>query len=250
MYAEYGICGGRVFLLNSNTSTINSRKKATNLLASCYQVSLIHSLKFLCSKTTNNLSSSCKLYFFTSNISSSPTSNPYLFNLYANGFPLPLIPSPPKVSCCSRGLFHCLPLCQEQHLRHRVLFPWQMLYRVFQTKERLFFQQLFQHIDMRVTEDNLLLRLHLLQLDREDVKIYVDHKTITIKDAHGGSIFGIFGDGSRFTYTLELTEQYCKHPITAKMENSMLEVVVPKMNNEEDMLNVVLQGVTIDVKVE
>ena len=39
------------FLLNSNTSTIRSEKKATNLLASCYQVSLIHSLKFL-SKTT------------------------------------------------------------------------------------------------------------------------------------------------------------------------------------------------------
>jgi HSP20 family molecular chaperone IbpA len=126
-----------------------------------------------------------------------------------------------------------------------------MLYRVFQTKERLFFQQLFQHIDMRVTEDNLLLRLHLLQLDREDVKIYVDNKTLTIKDALGGSIFGIFGDSSRFTCTLELTEQYCKYPITAKMENGMLEVVVPKMNNEEDMLNVVLQeGVTIDVKVE
>ena len=35
------------------------------------------------------------------------------------------------------------------------------------------------------------------------------------------------------------------------MENGMLEVVVPKMNNEKDMLNLVLQeGVTIDVKIE
>jgi HSP20 family molecular chaperone IbpA len=126
-----------------------------------------------------------------------------------------------------------------------------MLYRLYQTKERHFVQQLLDHIDMRETEDNLLLRLHLLQLDREDVKIYVDHKTLTIKDANGGRIFGIFRDRSRFTCTLELTEQYCKYPITAKMEKGMLEVVVPKMNNEEGMLKVVLQeGETIDVKVE
>jgi len=83
------------------------------------------------------------------------------------------------------------------------------------------------------------------------VKIYVDHKTLTIKDANGRRIFGIFGRRSRFTCTLELTEQYCKYPITAKMEKGILEVVVPKMKNEEDMLNVVLdKGVTIDVKVE
>jgi HSP20 family molecular chaperone IbpA len=138
-----------------------------------------------------------------------------------------------------------------------------MLYRLYQTKERHFVQQLLDHIDMRETEDNLLLRLHLLQLDREDVKIYVDHKTLTIKEANGGSIsltikdanggriFGIFRDRSRFTCTLELTEQYCKYQITAKMEKGMLEVVVPKMNNEEGMLEVVLhEGETIDVKVE
>jgi len=83
------------------------------------------------------------------------------------------------------------------------------------------------------------------------VKIYVDHKNLTIKDAHGGRIFGIFGYRRRFSCTLELTEQYCKYPISAKMENGMLEVVVPKMNNEKDMLNLVLQeGVTIDVKIE
>jgi len=110
--------GGRVFLLNSNTSTIRSGKKATNLLATKTTIFLIHSLKFLSAPKQQSLSFTPSNFSLLQNNNLSPARKPYLFNLYANGFPLPLLPSPLKASCCSHGLFRCLPLFQEQNLRH------------------------------------------------------------------------------------------------------------------------------------
>jgi len=88
-----------------------------------------------------------------------------------------------------------------------------------------------RHVNVRETEEAIVLRYcGLSDVKKEDVKVFVDRNILKIEDTFPGR--------NRFSGTLDLVEKNC-HGLhtTAKFENDVLEVVIPKKrkkNKEED----------------
>lgn len=100
-----------------------------------------------------------------------------------------------------------------------------------------------QCFSVRETEDSLRIRLYMFGLDKEDVNITVDHKTLTIKGLKQTE------EGSRqvLSTTYDLTgKPYKIHQIKAKIKNGcVLKIVVPKMKEVKE-----IQDVKINVKIQ
>lgn len=94
--------------------------------------------------------------------------------------------------------------------------------------------------EARETDDALHLRIDMPGLGKEDVKVSVEHNTLTIK-GEGGKEEGNEESGRRYSSRIDLPERLYKiDQVNAVMKNGVLKVVVPKMKEDErkDVLSV------------
>jgi HSP20 family molecular chaperone IbpA len=120
-----------------------------------------------------------------------------------------------------------------------IFYPGRMLGRVM-------FSMIDHYINVRETDESIVLRYRLSDVRKEDVKVFVDHNVLKIEDAFPGR--------NRFRGTLDLAEKNCDGVhTTAKFENDVLEVVIPKKrkkNKEEDEDEVDVDLIVLHVIVE
>jgi HSP20 family molecular chaperone IbpA len=114
----------------------------------------------------------------------------------------------------------------DDHLRPfratDVFYPGRMLGRVM-------FSMIDRHVNMRETEEAVVLRYCVLSdVKKEDVKVFLDRNILKIEDT--------FPNRNRFSGTLDLAGKNLDGVhTTAKFENNVLEIVIPKkLKNEED----------------
>lgn len=112
---------------------------------------------------------------------------------------------------------------------------------------QLFDQFKEQCFSTRETKDSLRIRLYMFGLDREDVKITVDNKTLTIEGAKESEK----GCRQVLCSKYDLSEKVYKiDQIQAKIKNGcVLKVVVPKVKEQEEIQER-NDEVKIDVKIQ
>ncbi|KAK7341175.1 hypothetical protein VNO80_24100 [Phaseolus coccineus] len=91
---------------------------------------------------------------------------------------------------------------------------------------------------VRETEDALLLRLDMPGLGKEDVKISVEHNTLTIK-GEGAKEDDEEESAPRYTRIDFPNKFYKVDHIKAEMKNGVLKVVLPKKEEEEETKDVI-----------
>jgi len=125
--------------------------------------------------------------------------------------------------------------------------PTSIWSQVYKMARQLFNTLKEQCFSMKETEDSLCIPLYMFGLDKEDVKITVDHKTLTIKGVKETE------EGCRqvLNSTYDLSgKPYKIDQIKAKIKNDcVLKVVVPKMKEVEEIQER-KKDVKINVKIQ
>uniref|UniRef100_A0A2P2QPG2 Uncharacterized protein MANES_14G036000 n=1 Tax=Rhizophora mucronata TaxID=61149 RepID=A0A2P2QPG2_RHIMU len=87
--------------------------------------------------------------------------------------------------------------------------------------------------DVREAEDALHLRIDMPGLDKENVKVSVEQGTLVIR-GEGPKEFDGEESGRRYSSRIDLPEKiYNTDQIKAEMKNGVLQVMVPKVKEEE-----------------
>lgn len=114
-----------------------------------------------------------------------------------------------------------------------VFYPGRML-------SRFMFSLIDRHVNVRETEESIVLRYcGLSDVKKEDVKVFVDRNILKIEDTFPGR--------NRFSGTLDLAKKNCDGlHTTAKFENNVLQIVIPKKNKDEDEVDLIVLHVIVE----